>query len=511
MAENESPVEEGMVVSAEGLDQDWLRKCADMDNDRLGRYRDAEMYYDGEQPTYLTERAKEFLERNSIPYNENFCETVVDALVERLAVVGINCESQALGDWLWTTWWDRNRGDLLQMRLYLEAAKKGDAFLFLDWDEEGGMVCAVLNQPEIVRPWYDSQKNLKHVSKVWKDERPGENEYKPTPILRMNLYFPDRIEKYWCETKANEKALWMRWQDEGDSAWPIKWVGVDGKPLGIPIFHFANKARSSGFGRAEHWGTIPQQNRLNKELLDLAMVLDQQGFPQRHVTGIDDTSSLKNVPGEVWSTPSTDAQFGQFEAAQPDGLLKAIEATMTRIATRSNTPTHRFYLTGGWPSGEALKVSEAGLVAKVDARQIEWGGGTWVDALRMVLRLQKTYGKAGGIAPMPAVEDPGTTSINVSWMDPESRNEKEHLEALAAMGALGVSKDTLLSMIPGIDPAQERVKKAAEDRQAAARQAEMMASGVVPPAAPGGFGRPPQQQPDKESTPPGRTPPPPPR
>jgi hypothetical protein len=498
MAENE--VEVGIPVSAEGLDQDWLRKCSDMGADRLHRYKDAEMYYDGEQPTYLTDRAKEFLERNSIPYNENFCETVVDAMVERLAIVGISCESVPVGDWLWTTWWDRNRGDLLQMRLYLEAAKKGDAFLVLDWDASAGLVMASLNQPEIVRPFYDSQRRLQYVSKVWKDVLPDEDEaiYKSDPILRMNLFWPDRIEKYWCETKDGDKALWMRWEDEGDTAWPVKWTGADGKPIGIPVFHFANKARSSGFGRAEHWGTIAQQNRLNKELLDLAMVLDQQGFPQRHVTGIDDTSSLKNVPGEVWSTANTDADFGQFEAAQPDGLLKAIEATMVRIATRSNTPIHRFLTSGGWPSGEALKVSEAGLVAKVDARQVEWGGGTWVDVLRMVVSLQKTFAPEDAIAPMPKVEDPDTLSINVAWMDPESRNEKEHLEALAAMAGLGVSKDTLLSMIPGIDPARERIKKATEDRQAAARQAEMMAQGVIPSGGPGGFGRPPQQQADRE-------------
>lgn len=498
MAENESATIE---VSADGLDQDWLRKCSDMGSDRIGNYHTAEMYYDGDQPTYLVDRAKEFLERNGVTYNENFCETVVDAMVERLAIVGISCESQPLADWLWVDWWDRNRGDLMQMEVYLEAAKKGDAFLMLDWDAGAQIVCASMNQPEIVRPWYDSQGHLQYVSKVWKDayaKEPGEEENpgKREPMIRMNLFWPDRIEKYWCEVKDTGKALWMRWRDEGDTAWPVPWVGVDGKAIGIPVFHFANKARSNRFGRAEHWGTIAQQNRLNKELLDLAMVTDQQGFPQRWVTGIDDTSSLKNVPGEVWSSGNSEVNFGQFDAANPAGLQSVVEATMIRIATRSNTPTHRFLISGGWPSGEALKVSEAGLVAKVNARQTVWGGGTWVDVFRMVTKIQMTFGPGD----MPAVEDPDTLSINVAWMDPESRNEKEHLEALTAMGTLGVSKDTLLSMIPGIDPQRERVKKAAEDREAAKRQAEMMDQGVVP-AGPGGFGRPPQgNQPPKPPT-----------
>jgi len=47
------------------------------------------------------------------------------------------------------------------------------------------------------------------------------------------------------------------------------------------------------------------------------------------------------------------------------------------------------------------------------------------------------------------------TPINVQWADPESRNEKEHLEALGMMAALGVSQRTILSKLEGIDPMTE--------------------------------------------------------
>ena len=47
------------------------------------------------------------------------------------------------------------------------------------------------------------------------------------------------------------------------------------------------------------------------------------------------------------------------------------------------------------------------------------------------------------------------TPINVEWADAVSRNEKEHLETLTMMSALGVSQRTLLSKLEGIDPMTE--------------------------------------------------------
>lgn len=50
----------------------------------------------------------------------------------------------------------------------------------------------------------------------------------------------------------------------------------------------------------------------------------------------------------------------------------------------------------------------------------------------------------------------------MQWADPESRNEKEHLEALGMMAALGVSQRTIMSKLEGIDPMTELANVADE-------------------------------------------------
>lgn len=458
--------------------QIYLRKCADMDGERTSLYALAEMYYDGTQVSYVTDRLRTYLEASGLSYVENYCETVVDALVERLAVIGFVTGDDGLDEWLWSTFWDKNRGDELQLDVHEMAVKKGDAFVILEWDDEVGRVCAYLNPPEHVRPMYH-EGELVWVAKVW-----NTNDMSPTnptglDVRRMNLYYPDRVEKWFALAKSSAKTMWARWMDDSDKTWPIDWTH-NGKPLGIPVIHFANKARRNRFGRPEHLGTIPQQDRLNKELLDLSAVLDQLGWPQRYVTGMANTENLKNVPGEVWQTDATDGSFGQFEAANPEGLLRAIQTTLVRIATRSNTPAHRFTLEGGYPSGEALKVAEAGLVAKTRSRQIKWGGA-WAELALRATTMAIIRAEGSGLGPGVTLDQLDQLSVNTTWADPETRNEKEHLETLGLMHALGVSKSTILAMMPGIDPAMEEKLRAKEDDEGAARSASIMDAGVVAP------------------------------
>jgi len=467
--------------------QTFLRKAAFIDQARLARYATAETYYDGLQTTYLTDRAKTYLEANGIAYQENFCEVIVDAMVERLSVVGVRSDSEVFDAWVWTDWWDHNEGDVLQLTVHTEAAKKGDAFVILEWSAKLGRVCAHFNRPELMNPVY-REGRLMYVAKVWDSE--AESPTNPTgmAVRRMNLYYPDRVEK-WFATSSGDKAAWGRWLDDTDTEWPVAWT-YEGKPLGIPVIHFANKARGDHFGRPEHLGAIPQQNRLNKELLDLSMVLDQLGFPQRYAIGVGDTSGLKNAPGEVWRTDSTDGTFGQFDAANPAGPLAAIEATLVRMGTRSNTPAHRFTLTGGYPSGEALKVAEAGLTAKARNRHTVWGGGPWAATFRMAAALTIVYGAGSGAGLTIGLDELMRLSINPTWADPESRNEKEHLETLGLMHGLGVSKQTLLTMMPGIDATQEMKLREQEEDAMAERQARVMDAGLPPPSIAGGVGGP---------------------
>lgn len=475
------------------VSQERLRELATIPKARTDAYATARNYYDGKQGTLLTDRAKAYLERSGLSYCENFCATVVDALAERLHVTGVTSDlgyepdpaaaaegeqpEDELADWLWDVF-DRSRGDELQTDVHTETTKTGDAFVIVDWNAATKRPRLTYQPADLINMVYEDRQPVCAV-KLWTTTRKSPVNPTSRAVRRMNIYWPDRIDKWFCPAKeeTGQEDTWVEWLDEGDAKWPVSWTFTDGTPIGLPVFHFANLKASDCYGQAEHRQTIPQQDRLNKELLDLAAVMDAQGFPQRWAKGVSDTSSLTSDPGVVWSSDNPSAEFGQFEAAPPDGLLKSVESTLIRLATRSRTPAHLIYLTtGGVPSGESLKTAESGLVKKAKNRQV-YHGGTWAEVFRMTALVAIAFG-ADAEKPSFTVEDIRGAALNVTWDDPETRNEKEHLDSLVVMQTLGVSDDTILTMIPGIDPAAEREKKAA-DKEASG---EALLEGAINPA-----------------------------
>src|SRR6218665_1805631 len=73
--------------------QDFLREAADMGSARLADYGLADDYYAGEHGVKLDDRERAFLEASGLSYCENFCETIVDTMVARLAMRGFACEN----------------------------------------------------------------------------------------------------------------------------------------------------------------------------------------------------------------------------------------------------------------------------------------------------------------------------------------------------------------------------------------------------------------------------------
>jgi SPP1 Gp6-like portal protein len=272
-------------------------------------------------------------------------------------------------------------------------------------------------------------------------------------VERLNLYFADRVEK-WYRVQAGGKGGWEHHTDDGERAWPTPWRAGDGTPLGIPVVHFRNKPLGKATGRSELRGVIPQIDLLNKLVVDLAAILDNQAWRQRWATGIDGTGSqFTNVPGDVWTSSSPDAHFGDFAADEAAGVLAAIDQTLNRMARRSRTPLH--LLTGGdMPSGEALKSAESGQTAKAKKIHVVWGNG-WEDAMLYALRLTEAYGS------LPVEIDLSRIVITTEWDDPVSRNDKEEAETALLYHELGVSKDTILTRL-GFDPEHEAEQRRLE-------------------------------------------------
>jgi len=420
-----------VLFSANGLDpvaeslMRWIQQQAD---DRRVDYELTRRYYQGDHDTALTDRLKKFLPPR-LQFRDNFMNVVVDSLAERLRVIGFDSNESDLGEWAWDLW-SANRMDYTQNVVHTEAIMIGDSYLLCDWDMEHERPRWTHQMAEMIVPHYDENtRMIDWASKKWL-QRPQIGE---EPETRLNLYYPDRVEKY-----VAKGGVWQRYQDETDEAWPASWLDRNGQPLGIPFIHFKNNPMGLDFGQSEILNVVPMQDLLNKSLIDLTMILDTLAFPQRYTLNVNHGASrLDILPGSVTEFHSEydGGQVGQWAAANVDSPLRAIESLVQHIAGTTRTPQHLFQIVGGMPSGEALKTSESGLVNKAKHRMINFGN-SWEDAVIMAVRIQEAFGSNA-----PALPD--NNQFATTWDDPETRNEQAHLEALKSKMELGITKHQL--------------------------------------------------------------------
>ena len=405
---------------AESLMQ-WVQQQIEL---RRDDYEIARRYYQGDHDTALTDRLKKFIHPR-LTFRDNFCDVVVDSLAERLKVIGITTNSDDVTEWAWDLW-RKNRMDYSQVVTHTETIMLGDGYLLCDWDEVNQRPRWTHQVSEMIIPHYsEATRQMDWASKKWIQHNRGED-----AITRLNIYFPDRVEKY-----VARGGVWAKFEDEGDEMWPIPWVAPDGSPLGVPIIHFRNRPLGSDFGTSEIMNVISLQDLLNKSLIDLVMILDTQAFPQRYTVNINHGSSTIDImPGSVTEFHTeleSGGQVGQWSAADVNGALNSIETMVQHIAGTSRTPQHLFQVVGGSPSGEALKTAESGLVNKAKQRMVNFGN-SWEDCVLFALKLQNAFGTP--------VTVPDDFHLEVAWDDPETRNEESHLNVLKSKMELGVTK-----------------------------------------------------------------------
>lgn len=466
---------------ADQATQDFLDEAADLGDERLRRYRLYESYYTGELQVPLRDRTREYLDFANLGFNENFCDTVVDVLAERLHIVGFQSSAatdpqvageeptDVFADQI-TDWWQRCRWDSLEQIATTQTLMKGDGALIVEWNLERGMPAVCFNEPHLVKFAYseDEPDMLEYAAKTWPSSTVAPANPTGRPVQRLNVYWPDRVEK-WFRISADQKGGWARWTDDPGEPWPTPWTGPGGEPLGIPVFHLRHRALGKGNGRSRLRPVIPFQDQLNKAVIDLNELTDNHAFPQRWISGAAGDMELKSVAGNVWKTSAADAKFGQFDPAETAQLLAHVEGILSRLGRRSRTPMH--LLTGGTPpSGESLKTAESGLVAVAKACQVELGGA-WEQAMLMALRLA-AVNDAGP-------ELPDELTLDAQWENPETRSDVQDMQTAEAKQRLGVSKHTLLSEL-GYDADKEAELRQAEQEAQAEIAARVFDAGGIP-------------------------------
>lgn len=495
---------------APAVQQEWLDRAADMGEQRLKDYALYDEFYDGEHGPELRDRAKQYLEgRTGVPFSENFAEPVVDTLSERLTVIGFTSsearELPAKPDpsdpekpaedpatpptpaateivdepaALCEDWWQKLRLDGKQGRVHTGALKRGDEYVIVDWDEKTGRPTFTRQLPEQCKVVYatDEPDTVAYAVKCWNTRRESKaSNPDGRPVTRLNIYWPDQIEKW---VRDADGAPWVRWIDDPDpetgekTGWPTWWtdtVDEAGDSFGVAMIHFRHMPRDDGQGRSRVRKAIPFQLELNKQCADLHDLVDNHGLPQDVITGISGDLEITR-DGSLWKTPSAEANAFRLDVSPTDNILNAIEGTLSRLARRMRMPLH--LLTGGTPpSGESLKTAESGLVSTAKACQTELGEA-WEAAFLLGLRLNEAFG-----AEKLTVKDDLT--LEVQWENPETRSDEADLAVAEAKHRLGWSRHTLIQEMGG-DPEKEAERRQAEKSEDAVALGKAFDRGVIP-------------------------------
>lgn len=420
-----------MAEPTVGSPEWWLHQLLEQQRRRRPELERFENYYEGRHPLiFITAKWRETFANMLASLNDNWMALVVDAVEERLHIDGFRVGDDPAGDKDSWKIWQRNCLDADSELAHTVALYAGTCPVMV-WADTDGKAEITIEHPGQTTVAYVSGSRRRRAAavKAWRDEWTG--------AMFANVYLPDGIWKFQSNDTQTEVSTIhgggqlvsreARWEPRGE---------VLDNPLGVvPIVELTNRPRLLGCGRSEIDQVISTQDQINKLICDMMIAAEFGAFRQRWATGVEmpvdpDTGEelepFKAAIDRLWHAPAPDARFGEFSQTDLGIYVKAIESRVQSLASRTRTPPH--YLlgqSGSFPSGESIKSTETGLVAKSRSKMRHFGE-SWEEIMRLSFAVEGDSAKAG--------EEASETI----WADPESRTESEHIDALVKKLALKV-------------------------------------------------------------------------
>lgn len=422
---------------------------------KAAQYDRPERYYNGEHDLkFATEKFETTFGTLFREFALNLCPVVCDAVRDKLRVNGFSVDSYEVAELQsyevsgtqtstdsrnsatsitsqTRRIWHTNRMAVRSGEVHKEVLKTGDAYVIV-WPDESGLARIFPNRASQTSVTYDEDfpGRVIRAAKYWL----GADRH-----VRLNLFYPDRIEKYISKARSEGSlpeasgfaALSSKFKVQSSKSghdsktlnFELETLNSDSavpNPFGVvPVFHFANNADLGTHGRSELEAAIPVQDGLNKSVLDMLVAMEYSSFRQRWVAGIEidydeqgnAITPFKNGIDNLW-VAGKDARFGDFEPAELEQFLKVKDSFRVDIASVTGTPLHYFLQQSHEvASGESIKRSETRFLAKVRDRQAAFGQ-VWADVMAFALQIE-------GI--------PGT-QLTTEWEDPSPITERERLE-----------------------------------------------------------------------------------
>lgn len=408
----------------------------------------ARRYYAGEQKVFMTRRQREYLdlhEDSEIDFSFNYCKTIINAVVEKLKVLGFKSGSSTLPGILWE-WWNTNRMDAKQNDVHRCAGRDGECFVMVDWNINENYPEFILhprftdvaNNGDDYGVYFVYPNNDFLLKPLYAVKRFEDLDEKGQIRKRKTTYYPDRIEK-----QIMKNGKWVNYSDPGDIGWPIPFLDADGNPLGIPFAHFANPDCLSDLKDVISW-----QDAVNKTWLDMMAVVDSQGFSTTFTFGFrpttdgkepasDGSNLIRVAPGNIVSTTKPPNQAGVVVVDPGDitGVLALEDRILQRVSSLSNIPISRFQTSHMIASDQTLQEEESPLLSKVEERQTLYGNG-YEDLMNIAILHANVFGGLG----LEMRKD-----VEINWKNPEVRSAGTQVDLAAKKQALGIPSDNWLA------------------------------------------------------------------
>ncbi|CAJ1505672.1 phage portal protein [[Mycobacterium] burgundiense] len=378
------------------------------------RYSDLERYYTGRQPlSFLAPEAREALGSRFARMSSNLPRLAITALSERLRVTGFN-GVDVYQDWL------RCDLDELSRTAHREALLLGQSYLICWTDAYGRPLVTVESAHQMTALRDPGSRRLTHAIKRWETATTTE----------AVLYGPEVITRY----RANQT---------GATTAGFKVVDEIANPLGVvPVVRLLNSDRILDEGVSEIDDMIPLVDALNKLLADMLVSSENAARPRRWASGIEleeipildddgeetgETTSVNPFPenDKMMISENDSSRFGSIDAADLAGYERAVDVITQQISAVSALPASMLGITHSNPSSaDAIRAAEAGLTARAEARQAQFGR-SWEDLARLIVGVRDGA-------------DPLQVDVRVEWADPSTRSVAQEADAVTKLFAAGL-------------------------------------------------------------------------
>jgi len=373
----------------------------------------------------------------------NFCELIVNAVAERLTVVGFRFEGADADAW---QIWQASHMDADSQLAQIDALVTGSGFVLVQPDDDNptGVEMTVESPLEACVLYEPGSRRRRAAGYKRYSDDGGATD---TEVLIL----PDQI---------------ITWEAHAQLHGPL----IEENPAGeVGLVELRPQPQTSRPPRSELASAVSVQDRIHTTIFNRLVATDYGAFRQIWATGIKVARDvIKGEGGEtvrvvrpfdigsnrLLTNENPDGRFGHFPESGLKGYLDSVEQDANHLAAISQTPPHYLLATVANLSADAIKAAEAGLVSKVTRRQL-FLGEDYEDAMRMALRMRGN----------PAAAD---VEAEVLWRDPETRSLGQLVDSLVKMRTLGVPLEVLWERYGASPQEIERWRELAAAERAAA-------------------------------------------